>query len=416
MKKQEECAILKRDYVWRTRMKSKSKTILISFLILLIFFFLLLGTLLIIKYVNVNGEFFGTEAAVGAFSLIATLIGTYFVAYELKNSSEVTCCEMLINLNNYFHDSDRLMRVYTALDNAYLWGHNNEEVWQDVEDADVQFFCTFFENLSLLVKHKIARIKDLDDLFGYRFFLFMNNPHVQEKYLLTTSSSFANLFELYTLWIAYRDEENKPKEIHPIVGKEYRFTQKYLDEKMYLVDNGVGKHLYKTLAVDGKELLIRDVWFDEMSTVLKLQELIHKGMSDPELYVDTTRSELIESLHMDYVLGAYDGDRLVAISITIDNRACDRNLGQKCGKKPTDCYTFDAVFVHPDYRGLGLHKAFLEVIKKQAAVDGASSIWSTVSPDNTYSYNNFLDEAFVAYKTRVTMYGDHIRDILKYDV
>ena len=397
-------------------MKSKNRSFLIAILIILIFLFLLFGTLLVIKYVHVNGEFFGSEAAVGAFSLIATLVGTFFVAFELKNSSEVTCCEMLINLNNYFHDSERLMKVYAALDNAYLWGKNDEEVWVGVEDSDVQFFCTFFENLSLLVKHKIARIKDLDDLFGYRFFLFMNNPHVQEKYLLTTSSSFANLFELYTLWIAYRDDKNKFKEVHPVVGKEYRFTPKYLSEKMYLVDNGVGKQLYQTLTAQNKSILIRDVWFDEIHAVLKLQKLVHAEMPDGELYVDTTRSELIESLHMDYVLGAYDGDRLVAVAITIDNRSCDRNLGQKCGKKSGDCYTFDAVFVHPDYRGLGLHKAFLEIIKKQAKTESIDSIWSTVSPENTYSYRNFTEEGFTAFKQNVTMYGGRIRDILKYDI
>ena len=397
-------------------MKFKNKTVLVVILVLLTFVLLTIGTLLIIKYVNVNGELFGAEAAVGIFSLIATLIGTLFVAFELKNSSEVTCCEMLINLNNYFHDSDRLMRVYAALDNAYLWGKNDEEVWEGVEDADVQFFCTFFENLSLLVKHKIAKIKDLDDLFGYRFFLFMNNPHVQEKYLLTTSSSFANLFELYEEWIEYRDEENRVKEVRPIVGKEYRFTKKYIAEKMYLVDNGVEKHLYSEFDRKEKRLIIRDVWFDEISKVLKLQKLVHDGMEDGEMYVDTTRNELIESLHMDYVLGAYDGDQLVAVANIIDNRNCDRNLGQKFGQKPTTCYTFDAVFVHPEYRGLGLHVEFLKVAKAQAKIEGVASIWSTVAPKNSHSYANFEREGFQVYQAGVSMYGGHVRDVLKIDL
>ena len=39
----------------------------------------------------------------------------------------------------------------------------------------------------------------------------------------------------------------------------YRFTKEYLDSKMYLVDNGVGKELYKTLEAKGKTLQIRDV-------------------------------------------------------------------------------------------------------------------------------------------------------------
>jgi GNAT superfamily N-acetyltransferase len=397
-------------------MKIKNKTVLTVILILMIFLMLMIGTLLVIKYVNVNGEFFGSEAAVGAFSLLATLVGTCFVAFELKNSSEVTCCEMLINLNNYFHDSDRLMKVYAALDNAYLWGKNDEEVWQNVEDSDVQFFCTFFENLSLLVQHKIASIKDLDDLFGYRFFLFMNNPHVQEKYLLTTSSSFTNLFELYTQWIEYRDYENKKKEIHPVVSKEYRFTDQYLKEKMYLVDNGVGKHLYREINKKGLNIYVRDVWFDEISAVLKLQNLVHEKMPDANMYVDTTRSELIESLHMDYVLGAYDGDKLVAVANVIVNRSCDRNLGQKCGKKAADCFTFDAVFVHPEYRGLGLHSAFIEIAKAQAKLDGVSSMWCTVDPQNTHSYVNFEKAGFCAHKKGVQMYGGHTRDILKLDM
>lgn len=397
-------------------MKFKNKPLLILILVFLIFITLLTGTLLVIKYIKVNGEIFGTEAAVGAFSLLATLIGTLFVAFELKNSSEVTCCEMLINLNNYFHDSERLMRVYAALDNAYLWGKNDEEVWEGVEDSDVQFFCTFFENLSLLVKHKIAKIKDLDDLFGYRFFLFMNNPHVQEKYILTTSSSFTNLFELYTLWVKYRDEENTPKEIHPIVGKEYRFTEEYLKEKMYLVDNGVNKNLYKTITYKDKEIKIRDVWFDEITTVLKLQKEVYDKLENKDLYVNTTRSELIETLHMDYVLGAYIDDKLVALATIIDNRNCDRNLGKKFNGKPLECYTFDAVFVHPDYRGLGIHQAFLEIAKKQAVIDGATSIWCTVSKDNEYSYNNFLQQGFKPFKKDVKMYGGFLRDVLKYEV
>ena len=397
-------------------MKSKNKLFLIIALVTLLFLTLLIGTLVVIKFVNVNGDNFGSEAAVGAFSLLVTFLGTFFVAFELKNTSEVTCCEMLINLNNYFHDSDRLMRVYAALDNAYLWGKNDEEVWQGVEDEDVQFFCTFFENLALLVQHQIAKIKDLDDLFGYRFFLFMNNPHVQEKYLLTTSASFANLFNLYALWVDYRDRQNKKRYPRPLVGEKYRFTKEYLDSKMYLVDNGVGKELYRTIVAKGKTLQIRDAWFDELREIRKLQKLVYQGISDPTIYVNTTRPEFIEALHMDYVLGAYDGDRLVGVATFVDNRKTDRNLGAKMGFGWEKCFTFDAVFVHPDYRGCGLQSEFIKVAIEKAKIDGASSIWCTVSPNNPHSYKNFTEKGFKTHKCGVPMYNGYIRDVLKLDI
>ena len=397
-------------------MKSKHRKFWMIALLVLLFVALIVGCLLVIRYVRINGEPILSEAAVGIFALIGTLIGTLFVAYELKTSAEVNCCEMLINLNNYFHDSERLMRVYACLDNAYLWGENAEEAWKGVEDTDVQFFCTFFENLAMLVDHRIARIKDLDNLFGYRFFLFMNNPHVQEKYLLTTSASFINLFELYAQWIAYRDELNAKAITHPVVGDEYRFTNDYLANKLYLVDNGVGKTLYTKVAAKGKELLIRDVWFDELSAVLTLQTLVHDAMPDPEQYVPTERADWIESLHLDYVLGAYDDNKLVAVALIIDNRQSPRNLGQKCGMNYADCYTYDAVFVHPDYRGMGLQQAFGEVAKRQAKVENVHSLWCTVSPNNAHSHDNMTNAGYVVYKHNVDMYEGHLRDILRCDL
>lgn len=366
--------------------------------------------------VKVNGEAIGSEAAVGLFSLIGTIIGAIFVVLELKNSNDVTCCQMLIDLNNYFHDSEKLMNVYAVLDKVHLWEGDEKEVWKDVEDQDVEFYCTFFENLYLLVEHRIARIKDLDNIFGYRFFLFMNNPHIQEKYLLTTSSSFVNLFKLYELWINYRESMNKKGHANLIIGEEYRFTNEYLKNQIYLVDNGVGKNLYMDIKKDNKEILIRDVWFDELSNVLELEKEVHDGMENKELLVDVTRNEFIESLHLDYVLGAYDDKKLVAIALIIDNRDTERNLGKKCGVPYQEAYTFDIVFVKKEYRGMGLQKEFIDIAKKQARIDGAKSIWTTVSKNNKYSYDNMIKSGFKEFKKDVDMYGGHQRDILKLDV
>ena len=397
-------------------MSNKKKIVLWIFLILFALGFLVSTAIIIIKAVKVNGEPIGSEAAVGVFSLIGTIVGAFFVVIELKNSNDVTCCQMLIDLNNYFHDNDRLMKVYAVLDKSHLWCSKDEDLWKDVEDQDVEFFCTFFENLYLLVEHKIARIKDLDNIFGYRFFLFMNDPHIQEKYLLTSSSSFINLFRLYELWINYRDKLSKKNAGAIIIGNENRFTNEYLKNQVYLVDNGVGKDLYQDVSINGKIVQIRDVWFDELSQVLALEKLIHEHMEDQELFVDVTRNEFIESLHLDYVLGAYDEDKLVAVALIITNRESDRNLAKKVNYASNDVYTFDAVFVKEEYRGHGLQKIFIDITKKQAIKDHAKYIMTTVSSKNTYSYKNMIDSGFTPLEKDVIMYNGHHRDILKLDI
>ena len=397
-------------------MISKKKIILWIILSMFALCFLISATIIIIKLVKINGEVIGAEAAIGLFSLVGTIIGAVFVVVELKNSNDVTCCQTLIDLNNYFHDNDRLMKVYSVLDKAHVWGKNTDDEWKEVDDQDVEFFCTFFENLYLLVEHRIARIKDLDNIFGYRFFLFMNNPRIQEKYLLTTSSSYVNLFRLYELWIDYRDSMNKKSGCNLIVDDQYRFTKEYLKNKVYLVDNGVGKNLYKEVKNNGKDILIRDVWFDELSKVLKLQDEIYEKMENKELLAPITRTEYIESLHLDYVLGAYDKDELIGVALIVDNRKSERNLASKFHLNCAETYTFDIVFVKEEYRGLGLQKAFIDIAKAQAKIDGAKYMMTTVSKDNKHSYDNMIAQGFKVYKENVLMYGDHPREVLKLDV
>ena len=397
-------------------MTSKRKAIIWLLLILFALSFLLCGTIIIIKLVKINGETIGAEAAIGLFSLVGTIIGAVFVVVELRNSNDVTCCQTLIELNNYFHDNERLMKVYSVLDKAHVWGKDTEKEWENVDDQDVEFFCTFFENLYLLVEHHIARIKDLDNIFGYRFFLFMNNQHIQEKYLLTTSSSYVNLFKLYELWINYRDSINKKGVANLTVDDQNRFTNEYLKNKVYLVDNGVGKNLYKNIKVKGKDIFIRDVWFDELSKVLELQNETISKLSNKDIFVPLNRNEYIESLHLDYVLGAYEKDKLVAVAVIVDNRNSDRNLGKKFNVPFSETYTFDIVFVKEEYRGLGLQKAFVDIAKEQAKIDGANYIMTTVSKDNTHSYNNMVSEGFNVYKDNIPMYGGHSRVVLKLDI
>lgn len=169
---------------------------------------------------------------------------------------------------------------------------------------------------------------------------------------------------------------------------------------------------HKTISAKGRTLVIRDVAPHEVDQILALQELIHHQMTDPEIYADTDRGQFEESLRSDYVWGAYDGDILTAVATLIRNRDSQRNLGKKCGEHPASCFTLDAIFVHPAYRGMGLQAAFIMLAKAQAKADGGVSVWATVSPKNAHSYKNLEKEGFYPFQQGVVMYGKHLRDIM----
>ena len=362
----------------------------------------------------------GDEASVGIFSLAVTLIGTIFIAVELKNGQDVTCSEMLINLNNYFHDSDRLMKVYQVLEDSEIEGDYSDERWKDVSSVEVAQYCTFFENLYMLYRHHIANIEDLDDLFGYRFFLFMNNPYIQEHYLLPTSSSYVQLFELCQIWTRHRKSESKDKTTwtRSIPCSQYMISEDFMNRKLYLHDRGyIGnkKELYR-FETKGEEFQIKTLTFDHMSDVLNLQDIVMENMPDKSLLFPLSRAELMESLQIDHVSGAYNKDgSLIAYCVLVANRPGERNLAVDFGAKPEESITFDIVAVDPQWRGYGLQQRFIDWSLEVANDFGAKYIHATVNPENNHSAQNFIKRGFAVKKT-ATKYGGLTRNLLEYRV
>lgn len=374
---------------------------------------LILAILLVILCVYVFvAKPFGEDKVVDVFTLVGTLLGTVFIAVELQNTQVVTCCEMLVNLNNYFHENDKLMSVYGHLERHYLSEFADRRLETDVDESDIAAYCTFFENLYLLVNNRIARISDIDDLFGYRFFIFVNNPWIQEKCILPTSSSYRQIFALYDIWIDYR---RKSRGLNHIPLEKYAFSDAYLDKQLYLMDKEPSTCAIATVATrDGSSLTLRELGFKHLSDILRLQEQVHDAMPQKDMLAPLTREELIESLHLDRLIGAFTAEsEPVAFVLMVANRRGERNLAKDAGKNWRHCLTLDMVMVHPLYRGNGLQKVLVENITRlSAATSGAECVLATVAPDNAHSLGNFRTMGYEVAVENVAKYGGLTRSIL----
>lgn len=357
----------------------------------------------------------GEEASVGIFSLAVTLLGTIFIAIELKNGQHVTCSDMLINLNNYFHDSDRLMKVYEVLERDDLDQKKCRSLWEGIKSVEVAQYCTFFENLYLLYKNEIADIEDLDDLFGYRFFIFVHNPYIQEHYILPTSSSYVQIFKLYAAWIRHRMKNGGESWQDTLPYREFMFAPEYLTQRTYMHDRlqcGRDSGHCEFTTADGC-FTIKELSFENLSDIMELQRKCVEQLPDADIYYPLSRAEMLESLHLDTVLGAWAGDTLAAVAVIVSARDSERNLARETGCPPEQNLTFDAVLVLPEWRGHGLHRAFLEYTIGKAAEGGVARITATVSPENEHSLSNFLRCGFTIAATKVK-YGGLTRHILTF--
>ena len=152
----------------------------------------------------------------------------------------------------------------------------------------------------------------------------------------------------------------------------------------------------------------------DLDEIMELQDMV-ADLTGSDIFVETTREEMTESLSCDLCLGVYDADRLIAFGLMVCGRVTPRNLGTYLGyddERLLQCVTYDTTFVHPDYRGYGLQRSLGQMRDRAAAESGAREALSSVSPENPHSLDNVLKRGF-GIISETALYGGRRRYILR---
>lgn len=70
-------------------------------------------------------------------------------------------------------------------------------------------YLVYLESFAPLVLTGQVKLVDIDDTFGYRYFIAMNNPIVQKYELLKEADYYCGCIRLYEKWLKYRRKCNK---------------------------------------------------------------------------------------------------------------------------------------------------------------------------------------------------------------
>lgn len=379
---------------------------------------LLLGLLVVVVLAAVGLSRPVPEKAIQIIGIVATVFSAMMIVAEMHAGKQANKAERLIELNNYFHDNERLMLIYDALENDKNNGLGAPN-FVKVGVVDFAAYCSFYENLGYLLSKGIATISDIDDLFGYRFFMMMHCPYIQETNLLPHSSSWQKIFELYDIWMKYRKSQYHEGDYGKYTAREENcFPEKYLKEKIYMYDKGYIPVSLDIRVPKDDSLVARTLMFEDLPAMLDLQEAALPKELGSDAFFPVTRIEAIESIHRHHVVGLFHQQMLVAWCILVCDDDTDRNLAVAVNLRDVaihDVLTFDYVAVHPDYRRRGIHHALIDYAIGYAKKKRKAVILAVTSPKNIASRNGFVRKGFEIINPSIPLYGGE-RLLLKYDI
>lgn len=155
---------------------------------------------------------------------------------------------------------------------------------------------------------------------------------------------------------------------------------------------------------------------EDIDKVIALQDEIVDALPDKDLYATFSREESIAQLEHDICIMAECNGEVAGYSVMIPN---DPDNPENYGKyfnydrdQLAKTVSMDLTMVSPKYRGLGIQRMFNKLRLGMASEMGATEALTTISPDNPFSYRNFLVLNFDIVDER-DLYGGKRRYILR---
>lgn len=140
-------------------------------------------------------------------TLVATIVaglGIFGVWIQLKKDADIKEAEFLMDYNFSFLTEEKFVKMERRLELG-MKGRQPLEL-TDADRQDLVDYLVYLESLAPLIRSKLVRLEMVDDLFGYRYFIAVNNPVVQEKELFPDAEYYRGCFSVYQMWSKYRSD------------------------------------------------------------------------------------------------------------------------------------------------------------------------------------------------------------------
>lgn len=172
-------------------------------------------------------------------STIAVIAGIIVAIIELHANKKINEADYIKDLNKQFITNEEMVAVEHALEtynNKFFLGEKNIALDLDVryDGKDRQKlvnYLVYLEGVSSIIDQGVLHIDKINSLFGYRYFLAVNNPVVQNIELYPFSTYYQGIFNVYDEWI------NKCKKKNSDVFMQVPLNDYKLNNKIHLAYN-----------------------------------------------------------------------------------------------------------------------------------------------------------------------------------
>lgn len=161
---------------------------------------------------NWTGVVTAVAAVVG---VLVTAFGLLFVARQITVASQTASANFVLQLESEF--ADHLTDTYSKFLPESVWAPDQPGPASPKDVAELERYLDFFGMLQILREKRFLDLDLIDQMFSYRLFIAVNNPHAI-KLVNVKKEFWGNLFNLCRDLTEFRGKKPMPNPQHSFLA------------------------------------------------------------------------------------------------------------------------------------------------------------------------------------------------------
>ena len=151
------------------------------------------------------------DTFVSLITIITAIVGAFGIWLELNKEQEINQASFILQIHGDFYALGGKGTMYAAdlekmLDEDFS-GKKKLEFTEENNEMVIQYLV-WVKTLSSLINRKMIKISAVDDLFGYKFFVAINNTEIQKMELIPYKTAYKGIYKAHKTWAKYRKKHN----------------------------------------------------------------------------------------------------------------------------------------------------------------------------------------------------------------
>jgi len=180
-------------------MKFHTKNKIIYALLISLCVLLLIGMFFVYLFTDIS------EIFADIVSVVAIVIGAFASVIEYKKNKAIDISNDILTIYGAFIDVPTNKLIQYKLE---VLKRRNINLFTDEDDTGIKNYLAYFNGVAQMVLSNNIKIGKINTILGYRFFLIMNCPYIQQREIIPNASAYLPCIKLHKVWGDWSKKHN----------------------------------------------------------------------------------------------------------------------------------------------------------------------------------------------------------------